>query len=204
MAKVQTRKAAKAYPQNGIEKGDTYYYVSIKTGPRSSRVMRSKTPFKQSQLTTSAFSSTLYAIDESLQGEAYSNGDDLKTAVETAIEELEELKSTTEENLSNMPEGLQEGDTGQMMQERIYNLETYIDELQEVVNNADDLIELEGEAVDKAARALELQAKEDTEEGLTDEEEAELEEINEQGEEAESKLEELNDELAGVIGNHGM
>lgn len=34
MARVHHRKAAKDYPQQGIAKGDMYYYVKIKTGPR--------------------------------------------------------------------------------------------------------------------------------------------------------------------------
>ena len=55
MARVHHRKAAKDYPDHGIAKGDLYYYTKIKTGPRSSRVLRSKEPFKRSQLTSSEF-----------------------------------------------------------------------------------------------------------------------------------------------------
>lgn len=41
MAKVEKRKARKDYPEDGIKAGDEYYYVQMKTGQRSSKVMRS-------------------------------------------------------------------------------------------------------------------------------------------------------------------
>lgn len=43
--------------------------------------------------------------------------------------ELESIRDDVQERLDNMPEGLQEGDIGQKLQERIDNLETAIDEL---------------------------------------------------------------------------
>ena len=43
--------------------------------------------------------------------------------------ELESIRDDVQERLDNMPEGLQEGDIGQTLQERIDNLETAIDEL---------------------------------------------------------------------------
>ena len=44
MARVTRRKAAKDYPDAGINKGDLYYYAKIKTGPRTSRTLRSIKP----------------------------------------------------------------------------------------------------------------------------------------------------------------
>lgn len=43
--------------------------------------------------------------------------------------DLESIRDDVQERLDNMPEGLQEGDIGQKLQERIDNLETAIDEL---------------------------------------------------------------------------
>lgn len=45
---------------------------------------------------------------------------------------LEGLRDQCQESLDNMPEALQEGDTGQMLQDRIDNLESVIDELNEI------------------------------------------------------------------------
>ena len=42
---------------------------------------------------------------------------------------LEELRDQQQDSLDNMPENLQQGDTGQMLQERIDSLECTIDEL---------------------------------------------------------------------------
>jgi len=49
MAKTFHRKAAKDYPNEGISKGDMYWYAKIKTGQRSSRVIRSLTPIPMSK-----------------------------------------------------------------------------------------------------------------------------------------------------------
>ncbi len=92
MAKVHHRKARKDYPDNGVKKGDMYYYVSIKTGPRSSRVMRQLTPFKRSQLTSSAFYGAMYDIEDSLPN--------IKDAemVREIIGELEQLRDETQDS----------------------------------------------------------------------------------------------------------
>lgn len=49
--------------------------------------------------------------------------------IEQISEELESIRDDLQDRLDNMPEGLQEGDIGQKLQERIDNLETAIDEL---------------------------------------------------------------------------
>ena len=46
--------------------------------------------------------------------------------------ELEEIRDQQQESLDNMPESLQEGDTGMMLQERIECLDNVIDELNNV------------------------------------------------------------------------
>lgn len=45
---------------------------------------------------------------------------------------LEELRDQQQDSLDNMPENLQQGDTGQMLQERIDSLECTIDELNNI------------------------------------------------------------------------
>lgn len=129
MAQVHHRKARKDYPDNGVKKGDMYYYVSIKTGPRSSRVMRQITPFKRSQLTSSAFLGAMYDIEDALP--------EVKDAemVREIIGELEQLRDETQESFDNMPEQLQYGDTGQMLEERVQGCEVAIDELETAAGN---------------------------------------------------------------------
>lgn len=51
---------------------------------------------------------------------------------EEIAEELEELKDTQQESLDNMPENLQYGSTGEMLQERIDELDGVIDELNQI------------------------------------------------------------------------
>jgi len=129
MAKVQHRKAAKDYPDHDIKKGEMYYYVKIKTGPYSSREMRQKKPFKPSQLTSSEYLGALYSWQESL--DALTCMDD----AQMMADEIRELGEQQQEKLDNMPEGLQQGDTGQMIQERIDACEQAASEIEEIISN---------------------------------------------------------------------
>lgn len=136
MARVVQRKARKDYPDQGIKKGDLYYYVSMKTGPRSSGVMRSLTPFKPSQLTNSEFRSVwLQQIERVDTGDL--TGDDIREMAEA----LREIGNEAQERFDAMPEGLQQGDTGQMLEERVSACETAADALDEQASEMDDLEE---------------------------------------------------------------
>lgn len=136
MPKVEHRRAGKDYPDQGIVKGEMYYYCNMKTGPRSSRVMRSKEPFKRWQLTTSEYFSTLWQIEDRL-----SSFDGVFSDLEEIIEELETLRDETQGKFDNMPEGLQQGDTGQMLEERVGELEDLISTLQDLDTDEDDRLE---------------------------------------------------------------
>lgn len=144
MARVYHRKAMKDYPQYKIAKGEMYYYTKIKTGPRSSKTMRSKTPFKPSQLTSSDFLQRLYSVDEML-GEGFADKEALVSTLEDAISQLEELRDEQQEKLDNMPDGLRDGDTGNLLQERYDALDSYISELEDVKNDAESLEDKERE-----------------------------------------------------------
>lgn len=54
------------------------------------------------------------------------------------ISELESIKDDLEGRLENMPEGLQEGDAGQLLQERIDCLESAISDLESIDFELDD------------------------------------------------------------------
>lgn len=134
MPKVKHVKARKDYPDHGIAKGDMYYYTQMKTGPRSSKVMRSKTPFSQSQLTNSPFKQAWYGVQEE-----WERGDKDADAITAAAEAIREIGEESQNNFDNMPEGLQQGDTGQMIENRAQEAERIADELDTLAGELNDL-----------------------------------------------------------------
>ncbi len=126
MAKIFHRKARKDYPDQGIEKGDMYYTAKIKTGPRSSRVLRSKTPLRPSQMTTSPFKSGYHAMMEAWEADKEPD----ESTIRDAAEACRELAEAASESYENMPEGLQQGDTGQMLETRRDECESKADDLE--------------------------------------------------------------------------
>jgi len=128
MARPEHRTAAKDYPDQGIAKGEKYWFVQIKTGPRSSRTMRQKSPFKRSQLTTSDYLGQLYDWEDSKAEIA---------SMEDAQEFADTIRSLGEEQgekFDNMPEGLQQGDSGQMLEARRDACEAAAGEIEEIIS----------------------------------------------------------------------
>jgi len=109
------------------KKGESYYWWQLHRGPKR----YSKTPPKRSQLTGSSFLSALYDIeDDMVQGAAADDG--LPSTRDDIVSALEELRDQCQESLDNMPEGLQEGPTGEMLQNRIDGLESAISEFEDI------------------------------------------------------------------------
>lgn len=119
MARVYTQKARKDYPTEGIKKGDTYYQWQLYHGP----VRRSKTPPKRAELTGSEYLSTLYTLFDQEINEP--------SDLESIADELETLGQEQRDRFDNMPEGLQQGDTGQLLEQRA-------DACEEAANNIRD------------------------------------------------------------------
>ena len=136
MPKVHTIKSArKDYPAEGIKKGDTYFKWSIKTGPATGIIYRSKTYPKPSDLTGSPFQKSLLEIQEhisNLEASGYETAEDLSSELDGILGGIDSLRDETQTSLENMPESLQEGGVGQMLQERIDGLDSWISDLQEV------------------------------------------------------------------------
>jgi len=132
MARAQYRKAAKDYPSAGIKKGDMYYYWKLKTGPRSSMTYRQLTPPKPWQLTTSEFLSEYYRLQDEVENLSAENVEDLRSQVEDITGRVETLAEETREKFDNMPEGLQQGDTGQLLEERAEAMENWQSDLEGV------------------------------------------------------------------------
>jgi len=132
MAKVEHRKARKDYPTNGIKKGDMYYFAQIKTGPRSSRIIRQIAPIKPQQLTSSPFKSGLLDWEDAKS--ALTNRDDAQALADT----IRELGEEQQASFDNMPEGLQQGDTGQMLEARATACEEAASEIEEIISRWED------------------------------------------------------------------
>lgn len=65
--------------------------------------------------------------------------DELSTVLETVKEALQDVLNEEQEAYDNLPEGLQEADRGQQMQEYIETLEGVVDSLEEL--DIEDLYE---------------------------------------------------------------
>lgn len=129
MAKVHFVKSARK--DNPVAKaGESYYWWKPMVGGRGGAKRYSKEPPRPSQLTQSEFLSAAYAAQESL--------DEAKDAdaFRAVAEEVRELGDETQGKYDNMPEGLQQGDTGQLLEERASQCNERADQIESA---ADDL-----------------------------------------------------------------
>lgn len=157
MPRVRSQVAAKDYPSHGIKKGETYYSWKFRYGgPR-----KSKTYPEPSQLTNSPFLQTVYGAAEQI--DEAEDADALRSIAQEVRDAGEECQSS----LDNMPEGLQQGSTGELLQTRIDNCEAWADEIERV---ADDLEEKLGEIDDKEDEQASLRSQRDEWEALSEEE----------------------------------
>jgi hypothetical protein len=133
MPRVTKRVARKDYPNSGIKRGDTYYYWKRKLA-YGGVVGRSLTYPKPSQL-NSGFAGLIGEIEQSL--DAAEDVDGLRTVAE----EIRELGQEQQEKFDNMPEGLQQGDTGQLLEERASQCEEWADSIISACDDYDNRIE---------------------------------------------------------------
>lgn len=125
MARVHERIARKDYPADGIKKGDRYYTWKTRVAVGKSyigRVHRSLT--RPTSTTGSAFVAALAEIQASFQGVEDADG------LRAIAEQVRELGQEEREKFDNMPEGLQQGDTGQLLEERAEGCDTWADEIE--------------------------------------------------------------------------
>lgn len=188
MAKVHAvKKARKDYPEAGIKRGDTYYWWQF----LHSAPTRSKSYPKQSQLTRSAHKSEAYSIVEEIEmfstGDIISNGEGL---VGDLVDRIRELAQQSQDSLDNMPEQLQEGDTGQLLQQRVEDMEQWADELDGIDCHID-------------ADELKSEAEEEAEDELQDDPDLDVENRIEElyDEKVEYRAEEILQEIQGCEPN---
>jgi hypothetical protein len=155
MPRVNTvEHARKDYPEAGIKKGDKYYWWKFRYGGKH----MSTTPPKASQLTQSSFLSQLYEIQERLQCLEATDAESLKSEVEEIAGELRSLSEECENNRSNMPDGLQEGEVGQMLESRTEACSSAADELEGIDFDIDEEALIE-EAKEELAQEYEDEGK---------------------------------------------
>jgi len=180
-------KARKAHKEIGVKKGESYWWWKFRFGG----IHKSVTKPKASQLTQSAFLSTYYDLQEQVSDLRGNDLESLEDAVIAIKDDIESLRDETQDSLDNMPEQLQDGDTGQLLQERIDGLEEWADSLDSLDY---DLDQSEDDVRDEVKDDMEQELDEDDEDGI-DEDELESR--------VESKMNELKeekvDELVGEI-----
>ena len=127
-----------------IKKGDGYKWWKFRYGGRRVRCLKPECAPKPSDLTQSEFYGTLYGIQEPVEEalESFRNGGelgDLASALNDAAGELRELGEECQGKLDNMPEGLQQGDTGQLLENRAQECESKADELESAANEIESV-----------------------------------------------------------------
>jgi hypothetical protein len=112
----QVRRAQKDYPDHGIKKGEPYWWWKFMVGGRGGPKHYSKTQPKPSQLTQSEFLGELYSIQEDVEAAKAEEG--LEDVRDDAVSRLNDLADEQDSKLSNMPDSLQQGPSGELLTER--------------------------------------------------------------------------------------
>jgi|HubBroStandDraft_4_1064222.scaffolds.fasta_scaffold00045_61 hypothetical protein len=118
------QKARKDVAGTDIKAGDSYYWWKFRFGGKH----YSKTAPKRSQLTQSNFYSQLWDIEDDIG--TLEAGDGLESDVADIAQRLRDLAQECTDARDNMPEQLQDSDTGTMLQERAEACEAAADELE--------------------------------------------------------------------------
>ncbi|MEQ1761607.1 MAG: hypothetical protein ABL984_00545 [Pyrinomonadaceae bacterium] len=117
-----------------IAVGSPYIWWAFRYGGKRSRCTLSACYPRPSELINSPFLSRAAELGEGLEDAVaeYETSNDLGSllgAVEETASGFRELGEEAQESFDNMPEGLQQGDTGQMLEERVSKCEEIADEL---------------------------------------------------------------------------
>jgi len=121
------------------KKGESYYYWTTRiTIGKSYHGQKhfSKTKPKRSALTNSDFLAQIYDIEDDqiggLSALDFKEADDLSSEASNIADCIRQIGDEQDEKLSNMPEGLQQGSTGEMIQERIDECENMASQIDSV------------------------------------------------------------------------
>jgi hypothetical protein len=137
MARVHhVKKAQKDYPSAGIKKGDEYWWWKPMSGGRGGAVRRFNHRPKPSETTQSEYYAAVYSLQE--RGFSWLDEDDVASGIEELIGEIEEIRAETQGKYDNLPDSLQNGASGDLLQGRISSLENAISELEQIETSFDE------------------------------------------------------------------
>lgn len=140
MARVHyVKKARKARPDIGVKVGDPYYWWKTRTTVGKSYVSQmhySKDKPKPSQLTRSEYMGQL--MDLEAQGFDRGSRDDAVASFNSMAEEVRALGEEQADKLSNMPDGLQQSETGELLQARADKCEEIASALEDAANELEN------------------------------------------------------------------
>lgn len=151
------KRAQKDYPEHGIKKGESYWWWKFKPRRGDGIKRYSKTQPKPSQLTQSEYLSAAYSLQERIDDMKIESGDLQAVADElrSVAEEIRQLGEEQGSKSDNMPEGLQESETAQLLRSRNEACDALADEIE---GAADEIEGLEGEAEDEIEDEIEDEA----------------------------------------------
>lgn len=122
----------KALKDNPVaKKGESYWWWQPFRGAKRF----SKERPKPSQLASNEDDSDALAIGEEIEGftlEGYHVAKDLETARDEWVERIRAVAENVDEKFNNLPDGLQQAETGQQLEEKASNLNEWADELEGV------------------------------------------------------------------------
>lgn len=127
-----------------INVGESYYNWCFYGG----QPQYSKERPKPSQLTQNWFKQELYSIQEKIEEFEPEDVEDVATFVDDIRSDAESLRDECQEHLDNMPEQLQDSDSGQTLQERIDNLDNVIGDIDNFDSEFESEIEKEDDESD--------------------------------------------------------
>lgn len=127
-----------------INVGESYYTWCFYGG----QPQYSKEKPKPSQLTQNWFKQELYSIQEKIEEFEPEDVEDVATFVDDIRSDAESLRDECQEHLDNMPEQLQDSDSGQTLQERIDNLDSVIGDIDNFDSEFESEIEKEDDESD--------------------------------------------------------
>lgn len=159
---IRVNKARKAQPPCGrcqceLPAGSSYLYWEFRFGGKRVRCTKPECAPRRSELTQSEFYARVWDLQE--QEREASTAEDLKKLIDNLTSDLEEIRDEQQEKLDNMPEDLQQGSTGELLQERIDMIESALTELENVTlpeenDEGDALKEKIGDALQQIDEAL--------------------------------------------------
>ena len=131
---------AKARKDNSaVKKGESYWWWQFRHGGKR----YSATKPRASQLTQSEYKSQFYALQEEFEDYKLTDRaciEAFKDFVEELADRVRELGSEQEEKRDNMPEQLQDSESGELLQRRAEACENLGQELEELQSKVEDLL----------------------------------------------------------------